>query len=89
MQVTSKSGKVYEMDWQRYGCSYAEPLLLVKKTYLKFFTFTHKVPLIRWSDGITYIEAADAKPDTLRKWFTAVINKYEDYYAAWQKELST
>lgn len=82
MQVTSKSGKVYEMSWRPYRWGYAEPLLLVKKTYLKFFTFTHKVSLIHWSDGITCIETADAKPDTLRKWFTAVINKYEDYHAA-------
>ena len=89
MQITSKSGKVYEMSWRPYGWSYAEPLLLVKKTYLKFFTFTHKVSLVNWSGGVTHIEAAAAKPDRLRKWFTDVVNKYEDYQAAWQKELST
>ena len=89
MQIISKSGKVYEMDWQRYGWCYAEPLILIKKTYLKFFTFTHKLSLINWSDSTTHIAATTAKPNELRKWFTDTINKYEDYQTAWLKELST
>lgn len=85
MQITSKSGKVYEMQFVRYGCSYAEPLMLIKKTYFKFFTITHKISLIYWADNMIYSIAIAAKPEILRKWFTDTVNKYEDYQA-WKQE---
>ena len=85
MQITSKSGKVYEMKWRLYGFSWAEPIALTKKTYFRIFTITHRQSLIHWARSMMYFEAESAKPDKLRKWFTDTVNNYEDYQEAWKK----
>ena len=85
MQIISKSGKVYEMKYRKYGYTGAEPVVLIKKTYFKVFTFTYEHSLLNWGRSMNFSCVEAARPDDLRKWFTNTVNNYEDYQKAWEK----
>ena len=82
----------YQCDFTSAGWTYAHVVIQVTTEVSLFFgRLRVRRTKTLWQSGgkgsFAYLTAARAHPDELRQWYKKVVDEYEDYLIAWNKEL--